>query len=86
LNRQIKQIKNINTAAENETQSNQKNQQEKQLPPISNLALTRSNSQPAIKGRMSRGVNYDQGSLSIFTKAKLKDLEGRLEAARMTLR
>ena len=39
-----------------------------------------------IKGRMSKGVNYDPGSLSIFTKAKLKDLESRLEMAKLNLR
>jgi hypothetical protein len=39
-----------------------------------------------IKGKISRGVNYDPGSLSIFTKAKLKELEGKLEMVRLNLR
>lgn len=37
-------------------------------------AVSRSSSQPILKGKISRGVNYDSGSLSIFTKAKIKDL------------
>lgn len=39
-----------------------------------------------IKGKISRGVNYDPGSLSIFTRAKLKELEGRLDAVKLNLR
>jgi len=38
----------------------------------------RTNSQPSIKGKIARGINYDAGSLSIFTKAKIKDLENKL--------
>jgi hypothetical protein len=58
----------------------------KPLPVIPSLNLIRSNSQPMIKGKVSRGVNYDPGSLSIFTKAKLKELESKLEIAKLTLR
>lgn len=46
----------------------------------------RSASQPNIKGKVCRGVNYDPGSLSIFTKAKIKELESKLENAKLELR
>ena len=46
----------------------------------------RSASQPNFKGKMCRGVNYDPGSLSIFTKAKIKDLESKLESTKVGLR
>jgi hypothetical protein len=62
------------------------NEQFKPLPSIPTLSLLRSSSQPMIKGKISRGVNYDPGSLSIFTKAKLKELEGKLEMVRLNLR
>lgn len=46
----------------------------------------RSASQPNVKGKVCRGVNYDPGSLSIFTKAKIKDLESKLENAKVGFR
>ena len=58
----------------------------KKLGPMPIVAMQRSSSQPGLKGKVCRGVNYDQGSLSIFTRAKLKDLENRLENAKVTLR
>jgi hypothetical protein len=62
------------------------NDQFKPLPTIPTLNLLRSSSQPMIKGKISKGVNYDPGSLSIFTKAKLKELEGKLEMVKLNLR
>lgn len=59
---------------------------DKVLPVIPTLNLIRSSSQPMIKGKISRGVNYDLGSLSIFTKAKLKELENKLEMVKLNLR
>lgn len=76
--RQIKQIKNITTVQAKPTESMVGNKKsvvaDKALPMIPTLNLIRSSSQPMIKGKISRGVNYDPGSLSIFTKAKLKEL------------
>lgn len=60
--------------------------EQRPLPNLQSLNLIRSNSQPIVKGKISRGINYDHGSLSIFTKAKLKDLEGKLEMAKLNLR
>jgi len=48
--------------------------------------MMRSSSQPNFKGKVCRGVNYDPGSLSIFTKAKIKDLESKLESSKIDLR
>ena len=42
------------------------------------IALIRSSSQPIHKGRLVKGINYDAESLSIFSKAKIKDLENKL--------
>jgi hypothetical protein len=57
-----------------------------ELEPLPNLGLMRSASQPNVKGKVCRGVNYDPGSLSIFTKAKIKDLESKLENTKSGLR
>lgn len=75
--RQIKQIKNITTVQSKPTENSMVGNKksivvDKVLPVIPTLNLIRSSSQPMIKGKISRGVNYDLGSLSIFTKAKLK--------------
>jgi len=90
LLRQTKQIRNININHNRELEqmrSKKALQAElKPLPNLQSLNLIRSNSQPMIKGKISRGINYDHGSLSIFTKAKIKDLEGKLEMAKLTLR
>lgn len=75
LMRQIKQIKNINQDTREQTQySTFKKTKAPELQPLPTLGLIRSSSQPSIKGKVCRGVNYDPGSLSIFTKAKIKDL------------
>jgi predicted RNase H-like nuclease (RuvC/YqgF family) len=75
LTRQIKQIKNMaqqGKPAETSTLIKKSNVDPKPLPAIQPLNLVRSSSQPIVKGKISRGVNYDPGSLSIFTRAKLK--------------
>ena len=38
------------------------------------VGMARSASQPMIKGRVAKGINYDAGNLSIFSKAKVKEL------------
>ena len=74
--RQIKQVKNINQDSRVQAPySTLKKTKGPQLEPLPTLGLMRSSSQPTIKGKVYRGVNYDPGSLSIFTKAKIKDLE-----------
>ena len=79
LSRQIKQIKNIDQDKRDQlAYSTIKKTKGPELEPLPNLGIMRSSSQPAIKGKMCRGVNYDPGSLSIFTKAKIKDLESKL--------
>lgn len=40
----------------------------------STMALIRSSSQPLHKGKLVKGINYDVESLSIFSKAKLREL------------
>ena len=76
LTRQIKQIKNMNQLPKEQNQLLQTTKKVggQELEPISKGLLSRSSTQPAMKGKVCRGVNYDPGSLSIFTKAKLKDL------------
>jgi hypothetical protein len=77
LMRQIKQIKNMAALQGKPAESTislKKSTLEKPLPGIPSLNLIRSSSQPIIKGKITRGVNYDPGSLSIFTRAKLKEL------------
>jgi hypothetical protein len=77
LMRQIKQIKNMAVLQGKPAESTislKKSTLEKPLPGIPSLNLIRSSSQPIIKGKITRGVNYDPGSLSIFTRAKLKEL------------
>lgn len=77
--RQIKQLKNINQdTREKAPYSTLKKTRGPELEPLPNLGLMRSSSQPSIKGKVYRGVNYDPGSLSIFTKAKIKDLQSKL--------
>jgi hypothetical protein len=80
--RQTKQIRNININSNRELEQNKNKKgpagELKALPNLQTLNLIRSNSQPTIKGKISRGINYDPGSLSIFTKAKIKDLESKL--------
>ena len=74
--RQIKQIKNINQDPRGQAQySTLKKNKGPELQPLPTLGLMRSSSQPTMKGKVYRGVNYDPGSLSIFTKAKIKDLQ-----------
>lgn len=84
LARQIKQIRNM--ATQQTKPELQKKPEGKPLPVIPTLNLIRSSSQPIIKGKISRGVNYDPGSLSIFTRAKLKELENKLEGTKLALR
>ena len=36
--------------------------------------MVRSSSQPLKKGKIAKGLNYDTESLSIFAKAKIKEL------------
>jgi SMC interacting uncharacterized protein involved in chromosome segregation len=88
LQRQIKQIKNI--GQDNREQglghSTLKKTRQHEQEGLPNISLTRASSQPNIKGKVCRGVNYDPGSLSIFTKAKIKDLEGKLEQCKVAMR
>ncbi len=79
VSRQIKQIKNLSQQARpsdipTSTALKKPSNDPKPLPALQPLAIMRSSSQPALKGKISRGVNYDPGSLSIFTRAKLKEL------------
>lgn len=82
LKRQTIQMKNMignQKGTEQQTQNRKMNPTVINNNQLSNQGATtnfliRSNSQPVIKGKISKGVNYDSGSLSIFTKAKLKDL------------
>ena len=82
LARQIKQIKNLNTGQSkipdptlySNTTKKSTAGENKTLPILPGFNLIRSNSQPMVKGKISKGINYDPGSLSIFTKAKIKDL------------
>jgi hypothetical protein len=79
LLRQTKQLRNIAQPKEQTTTQLKRTliseaQPIQQLPSIPTLILPRSSSQPSFKGKICRGVNYDPGSLSIFTKAKIKEL------------
>ncbi len=42
--------------------------------PSPTSVLIRSASQPLHKGKLVKGINYDTESLSIFSKAKIKEL------------
>lgn len=48
--------------------------------------LIRSSSQPLHKGKIVKGINYDTESLSIFSKAKIKELEGKLDLIKLNYR
>ena len=77
--RQIKQLRNINQdPREQIPYSTVKKAKGTQTDSLPTLGFIRSSSQPSVKGKVMRGVNYDPGSLSIFTKAKIKDLESKL--------
>ena len=45
-----------------------------QQPQSNTFVLIRSSSQPTYKGKLVKGINYDGESLSIFSKAKIKEL------------
>lgn len=75
LKRQIAQIKMVmaQKPVENATESKPKSRLV-----VEPMPMIRAASQPSFKGKIARGINYDAGNLSIFSKAKIKDLESKL--------
>ena len=81
----LKQISQGSTNARNQHTNSQYNgsNQVQQTP-----QMVRSSSQPINfkKGKIAKGLNYDSENLSIFAKAKIKELENRLENTKMQFR
>ncbi len=47
--------------------------------PFTNNPVNRSSSQPIIKGKIAKGINYDTGNISVFTKAKITELQNKIQ-------